>query len=114
MCGRAVLQGGHEKPLGKAVKVKPGWAALEPQDIGDARAVGYLPRIANRAWNQPRERSVLQLTKLKRDLKSTSPSDREMQSLEFAQLVFNPALVPHFLTRLFFLPFRMVMYTLCH
>lgn len=23
------------------------WAALEPQDIGDARAVGYLPRIAN-------------------------------------------------------------------
>ena len=50
----------------------------------------------------PRERSVLQSTKLKGigDLKSALTSDVEMQSLEFAQLVFGLALVQYFLTML--------------
>lgn len=44
--------GGLEKPLCQAVKVKPG-LPWRPQNVGDARAVGYLPRrTANRKWNQ--------------------------------------------------------------
>ena len=35
------------------------------------------------------------------DLKSTLTSDMEMQSLEFAQLVFGLALVQYFLTMMF-------------
>ena len=46
---------------------------------------------------------MLQSTKLKGvgDLKSTLTSDMEMQSLEFAQLVFGLALVQYFLTMTF-------------
>ena len=48
----------------------------------------------------PRERSVLQSTKLKGvgDLKSILTPDLEMQSVKFAQLVFGLALVQYFLT----------------
>ena len=38
----------------------------------------------------------------------------EMQSVEFAQLVFSPALAQNFLTGLPLLPFGTAMYTLCH
>ena len=59
---------------------------------------------------------MLQSTKLKGagDLKTALTSDIEMQSLEFAQLVFGLALVQYFLTMLPSLHFRMVMDTLCH
>ena len=59
---------------------------------------------------------MLQSTKLKEVgyLKSTLTSDMEMQSLEFAQLVFSLALVQYFLPMLPFLPFQLVMYILCH
>lgn len=46
------LHGGQERPLHEAMKVKPGlyW---RPQDVGDDRAVVYLPRTAaHREWNQ--------------------------------------------------------------
>ena len=61
----------------------------------------------------PRERSVLQSTKEVKgvgDLKSALTSDMEMQSLEFAQLVFGLALVQYFLSMLPSLCFGMVMY----
>ena len=38
----------------------------------------------------------------------------EIQSLEFAQLVFGLALVKHFLIMIPFLPFEMKMYIMCH
>ena len=49
---------------------------------------------------RPGERVVFQSTKMKEvgDLKSALTSDMEMQSLEFAQLVFGLALVQYFLT----------------
>lgn len=64
----------------------------------------------------PRERSVLQSTKLKGvgDLKRVLTSDMELQSLELAQLVFCLALVQYFPTTLSSLCFGIVMYILCH
>ena len=59
---------------------------------------------------------MLQSIKLKGvgDLKNVLTSDMEIQSLEFAQLVFILALVQYPLTMLPSLHFRIVMYTLCH
>jgi hypothetical protein len=51
------LHGGQRKPLGEAVKVKPG-LLWKPQDVEDARSLGYLPRKANREWNQPKRKEV--------------------------------------------------------
>ena len=47
----------------------------------------------------PRDRCVLQSTKLKgvEDLKSTLTSDKDMQNFQFAQLVFGLVLVQYFL-----------------
>ena len=61
-------------------------------DVRDAIVVGYLSR---KNGTRPRERNVLQTTKLNivEDLKSFLASDMEMQSLEFAQLVFSLAFV---------------------
>ena len=84
------------------MKVKPG-LPWRPQDVGDARTVGYLLRkTANREWTSLRERSVLQSTKMKEvgDLKIILTLDMEMQSLVFAQLAFSPTLVQRFLTLL--------------
>jgi hypothetical protein len=53
--------------------------------------VGYLLRkVANREQNPPKRRKCVQSTELKRvgDLKSPLTSAMDMQSLEFAQLVF--------------------------
>jgi hypothetical protein len=50
-----------------------------PQDVRDARAVGYLLRkAANREWKQPK-RFVLQSTRIKEvgDLMSALPSNME-------------------------------------
>lgn len=93
------------------------WIALEIPRYEDARVMGYLPRkAANRDGTNPRKRSVLQPTKLKGigDLKSTLTSDMELQSLEFAQLAFDLALVLYFLSML---PSRLsgtVMCIQCH
>ena len=43
------------------------------------------------------------------DLKSIFISDKEIQSLEFAQLVFSFALIQHFFTVVPVFPFGMVM-----
>jgi hypothetical protein len=60
----------------------------EPWDMDSE----YLPTGSG---NSPGERSVVQSIKLKEvgNLKSTLTSDMEVQSLEFARLVFSLALV---------------------
>lgn len=88
-----------------------------PQDAGDGRATGYLLRkAAKREWEQAKERSVLNSTKLKGvgDLKIILTSDMKIQILEFVQLASRLALVQYFLTMLPSLSFGMVMYILCH
>ena len=66
------LHAGLQRPLCETLKVKPGWPQ-RPQDVGDARVEGCLPRrAADREWNHPK-RCVLQSIKLKEvgDLKNT-------------------------------------------
>lgn len=69
----ASLRGGLEKPLHEAVKEKPGLPS-RLRDVGNSEAMGHpLKTAANRGGTSPKERSVLQSTKLKGvgDLKST-------------------------------------------
>ncbi|KAL6035795.1 hypothetical protein STEG23_005192 [Scotinomys teguina] len=75
--------------------------------------MGYLlRRAAHWEWNHHKRKKYIAVNKLNGvgDLKSALTSDMEMQSLEFVQLVFSPALVQCFLTMLPFLLFGMVMY----
>ena len=79
--------------------------------------VGYLLRkAANKKRTSPRESSVVQPIKLEEvgDPKRALTLDVEIQSLQFAWLVFSLALVQYFLSRIPFLHFRMVMYILCY
>jgi hypothetical protein len=47
------LCGDTERTLYEAVKMKYGWH-WRPQNVGDARAVGYLlKKAANKVWKQP-------------------------------------------------------------
>lgn len=47
------LQAGTERLLYEAVKVKPG-LPWKPQNVVDARVIGYLPwKGANKEWNKP-------------------------------------------------------------
>lgn len=47
--------GGPKRPLCEAVKLKSG-LCWQPQDVGDDKAVRYLPRRAvNRVWKQRKE-----------------------------------------------------------
>jgi hypothetical protein len=81
MCGSQTLKQ-------EAVILKLPW---RPEDFQDTTAIGYLLRhAANREWILPRKISLLQSTKMKKeltDLKTALTSDSEMQSLEFAYLV---------------------------
>ena len=67
-----------------------------PQEVGNGRIMGYLLRKPT-DWcrTSPRERRVLQLTKLKGagDLRSALTSDLEVQSLESAPVVVSRALI---------------------
>ena len=59
MCGSQTLEQ-------EAVTLKLPWRL---QDVGDARAMGFLLRkAANREWKQPRRRSLLLSTKMKKEL----------------------------------------------
>jgi hypothetical protein len=79
----------------EAVKSKLPW---RPQDVRNARTMGYLLRkTANREWNQPRRKKCVTVVKAERNW----ASDMEMQSLKNAQLVFRVALVKYFLTIMF-------------
>jgi hypothetical protein len=64
-----------------AVKLKLLW---RPKDVRDARAMGHLLRKAvNRDWNYPSRKKCVAAIKAERSWTSY----KEMQSLEFAQLV---------------------------
>ena len=67
-----------------------------PQDVKDARATGSLPRkTANRKWNQPRRKKFVAVNKDAKgfqDLMTALPSDMEIQSLEFTQMISYLAL----------------------
>ena len=85
------LHGGQERPLNESVKVKPG-LPWRPQDVRDARALGYLlKRAANTGPNHPKKNSVLHSASMKGvgDLKSVLTSYMKMQNLESVQLVFS-------------------------
>ena len=78
-----------------------------PQDVRDARAVGFLlGKAVNREWSQPKRTKFVvvecqicqqQSTRMEGvgDLKSTLTSDMETRSLEFARLIFGLALVQY-------------------
>jgi hypothetical protein len=72
----------------EAVTLKLPW---RPQDVRDARTMGYLLRkTANREWKQTRRKKFVAVNKDEKgvgNLKTALISDTEMQSLEFAQLV---------------------------
>ena len=63
MCGKGVLCESPERPLHEAVKVKPG-LLQRPQDVGDERVLGHLPRKAvNRKWNQSMRKKCVAINK---------------------------------------------------
>ena len=69
-CVRVSLHGGPERLLCEAVVVKPGlpWRS---QDVGDARAVGFMLRkVANREWNQPKRKKYVAVNKAERSWSS--------------------------------------------
>ena len=70
------------------MKLKLPW---RPQDVIDARVMGYLPRrAANRKWKQSRRKKFVAVKKDEKetgDVKSALTSNMWMQNLEFAQLV---------------------------
>lgn len=107
------LHGSLERTLCDTVKAKPIFL-WRLQAIKDVRAIDYLSKnMLTGNKTSPRERSVLQPTKLKwvGDLKRALTSDMVMQSVEFAQLVFSLSLFLNFFTMLCF---RTVMDILCH
>jgi hypothetical protein len=58
----------YSRHLNRNCKLKLPW---RPQDVRDARAVGYLPRkAANREWNQPRRKKFVEVNKDKRSWRS--------------------------------------------
>ena len=64
------LHGDLERPLYKGVNVKTG-LSWRPQDVGDARAVGYLSRKAtNREWNQAKRKKCVIVIKAERSWRS--------------------------------------------
>lgn len=96
MSGNA-LYGGLEETLYKALKVIH-VLLQRPQDVGEARAVDYLPRKAAECLGtRARERSVLQLTQLKgvgdRKCFDIRHGNREFEiCLSGFQTHFSPAL----------------------
>ena len=59
MCGSQILKQ-------EAVTLKLPWRL---QDVQDARAMGYLlKKAANREWNQPSTKKLLQSTTMKKEL----------------------------------------------
>jgi hypothetical protein len=70
----------------EAVTLKLPW---RPQDVQDARALGYLLRkAANGEWNQPMRKKFVAINKDEKGVGDLKTSNMEMQSLEFSQLVF--------------------------
>ena len=65
------------------MKVKPG-LPWRPQDIGNARAMGYLPRRAtNREWNQSKKKKCVAVNKAERSWRSEEHFDIRHGDAEF-------------------------------
>lgn len=78
--------------------------------------MGYLPRkAATRECNQPKRKKFVAVNKAERSWRAEEHFDIKHGDAELGvcQLVFSPALVQSFLTRLSSLCFRMVMCILC-
>ena len=76
------MEGGPERPFCAAVKLKPE-LPWRTQGVRNARAVEYLlSKAANREWNKPKRKCVLQSTKLKKSWRSEEhlTTDMEMPS----------------------------------
>lgn len=102
------LHGGLERPLCNAMKVKPG-LPWRPQNVGDDRAVGYFQGEIL-TMESAHEKEVYCSQQRRKELevwRALLTSDMEIQSLEFAQLLFG-------LVFLHYAPFRIIMYILCH
>ena len=64
------LHGGPERPLHKAVRSKS-ILPWRPQDIGDARVIGFLLRkAANGEWNQSKRKKCVVINKAEKELET--------------------------------------------
>lgn len=113
---RASLNGGLERPLCEAVKLKPG-LPWRTQDIRDARVMGYLRgELLTQNSTSPRRKKCVIVNKADQSWRSENilTSDMEMQNVEIAQWVFSLSLTQYFLTVIPSLRFGKVMYISCH
>lgn len=96
-----------ERPSHETVKVKPR-LCQRPQDVGDIRAVGHLPRrVAESEWNQPKGEKCVAVSKAGR-VKSSKSSDirHGTAGLQFSCWVL--VLLWNFVTMPQLFPFGMV------
>lgn len=107
------LHGDAEKPLHKAMKVKPG-VQSGFHNIGDARAVEVPARESCRTGSasSPRERRGCSAQRWR--VEHSMPFDMVIMDLKFALLGFYLLLTQHFITVTPFFLFGMVICVLCH
>jgi hypothetical protein len=78
-----MCHGDLERPLYEAVKVTLG-LPWRPQDVGDARIVGYLSRgAANREWNKPKREECAVVNKATRNERSAECFDNRHRDTGF-------------------------------
>lgn len=97
VCGRKSLNGGTERSLDKAVKVKPE-LCRKSQHTDDAKAMRHPPRrAADRQWNQPRGEKCATGSKAGRAEQSRPLTpDTDRQDLKLSLMGFSLALVQFF------------------
>lgn len=79
------LHRGRERPLHKALKMKPGFHG-RLWDVGDVRVLEYLSKgAADQVWSLPKREKCVTVNKMKvvGHLKSALTSHTEMQQLQF-------------------------------
>ena len=77
----AQIKCGSQTFLQNDIKLKLPW---RPQDIRDARAVGYLLRkAANREWNQPKRKNCAAINQAERNWRSEKYIDIRHSDAEF-------------------------------
>ena len=83
MCRVSLKADLFEGSLCEAVKLKPGlpWRLHE---VGDARAMGFLPRkAANREWNQPKRKKCVAVNNVEKSWRSEERFDIRHGNAEF-------------------------------
>jgi hypothetical protein len=72
-----------ERPLCEAIKVKPEFPR-KPQEVGNTRNVGYLPRkTAYRKWKEPKREMYVPVSKAERNWRSEECFDIRYVHAEF-------------------------------